>query len=119
MVSKAVNELQAAKKQLLAQINGLESEIRQIDNAVAALAGLSGSSEVTLVPSLPVSGKRTMSAAGRNAIAAAARARWAKFKAGQTAVATPQKKRQMSAAAKAKLSAFQKKRWAKINAAKK
>ena len=110
MVSNAVKELQAARQQLVAKINGLEKEAKQIDQAIAALSGLAGGEAG------PV--KRKMSAAGRKAIAVAARARWAKYQAGKTAPAKPAK-RKMSAAAKAKLSAFQKARWAKIKAAKK
>ena len=112
MVSNAVKELRAAKQQLVAKIRGLESEARQIDAAIAALSGLSGGAAASPVKT------RKMSAAGRKAIAAAARARWAKVRAGKAPVAK-RKKRQMSAAAKAKLSAFQKARWAKIKAAKK
>jgi len=61
-----------------------------------------------------------MSAAGRARIAAAARARWAKFrngaKAAKPAKATRKKKR-FNAAARAKLSAAAKARWAKAKAA--
>ena len=60
--------------------------------------------------------KRRMSAAGRRAIAAAARARWAKIKG--TATAKPaRKKRTMSPAAKKRMAAMMKARWAARKAA--
>ena len=62
--------------------------------------------------------KRGMSAAGRAAVAAAQKARWAKIKAQKPAAKAPsKKKRTMSAAAKAKISAAAKARWAKAKAA--
>jgi hypothetical protein len=58
--------------------------------------------------------KRTMSAAGRARIAAAAKARWAKFRAtGQPAKGSKKVKRKMSAQAKAKLSKIARARWKK------
>jgi len=113
MLANALQELRSAKQQLVAKISGLITEAKTIDQAIEALSGLS----VGNIPAPVAPGKRTMSAAGRKAIAAGARARWAKYKKAKSA--TPaKKKRTMSAAAKAKLSAFQKERWAKINAAK-
>ena len=58
-----------------------------------------------------------MSAAGRAAIAAAARARWAKIRAEKTGKAVKKGRRKMSAAAKARLSALAKARWAKAKKA--
>jgi hypothetical protein len=62
-------------------------------------------------------GKRRLSAAGRAAIIAAAKARWAKVN-GPTATPKPVKKgkRQLSAAHKAKLAAAARARWAKARA---
>ena len=62
--------------------------------------------------------RRKMSAAGRQRIAAAARARWAKVK-GRKSAAKPVKKarRKMSAAARKKISQAAKARWAKAKAA--
>lgn len=57
--------------------------------------------------------KRGMSVAGRTAIAAAQKARWAKVKSSKR----PTKKRKMSVAAIAKISAAAKARWAKAKAA--
>jgi hypothetical protein len=59
--------------------------------------------------------RRRMSAAGRAAIAAAARARWARYR-GDAAPGKPRKSK-FSAAAKARLSALAKARWAKAKAA--
>jgi hypothetical protein len=57
-----------------------------------------------------------MSAAGRAAIAAAQRARWAKVK-GKVGNAPSSGRRKMSAAARAKIAAAAKRRWAKAKAA--
>jgi hypothetical protein len=61
-----------------------------------------------------IGSKRRMSAAGRRAIAAAAKARWAKVKGDKPA---SKGRRKMSAAAKARLSALAKARWKKAKAA--
>lgn len=66
----------------------------------------------TSAPAKP--GKRTMSAAGRAAIAAAQKARWAKTKGKQAD--QPKGKRKMSAAGRAAISAAAKARWAKVKA---
>lgn len=63
--------------------------------------------------------KRRMSKAGRAAIAAAAKARWAQYRGKGEAklekvAKTGKKKRKMSAAAKAKISEAAKARWAKV-----
>jgi hypothetical protein len=71
----------------------------------------------TEIPS-PFRKKRRMSAAGRAAIAAGARRRWAKIKGEATAPAAAKKpRRKMSAAAKARMSAVAKERWKKAKAA--
>jgi hypothetical protein len=57
-----------------------------------------------------------LSAAGRAAIIAGTKARWAKLKA-EKGEAGPRKRRKMSAAAKAKFSEIAKARWAKARAA--
>ena len=59
-----------------------------------------------------------MSAAGRAAVAAAQKARWAKVKAGKPAAKASAKKSKMSAAGRAKIAAAQKARWAKVKAEK-
>ena len=60
------------------------------------------------------SAKKKFSAAGRAALSAAAKARWARFKEQRRATPT---ERKMSAAAKAKLSAAMKAKWATRKAA--
>jgi len=63
-------------------------------------------------------GTRKLSAAARARIAAAQRARWAKFRG--TAKAVPVRgKRKLSAAARKKIAAAQKARWARVKAGKK
>ena len=99
------------------QIDALNEELGRI------LSGGEVSGGRTLVPSAS-GGRRPMSAAGKAKIAAAARARWAKFRAqnGGTPSAngngssTP--KRTMSPAAKKRIAEAQKARWAKLKAAK-
>jgi hypothetical protein len=59
-----------------------------------------------------------MSAAGRAKIAAAAKARWAKVRAGKSS-AKPKAKRKMTAAGRARIRAAVKARWARVRAAKK
>ena len=59
--------------------------------------------------------KRRMSRAGRAAIGAAAKARWAKIK-GTTKSKPAKKKRKVSAAVKAKLAAIARARWANAKA---
>ena len=66
-------ELGRERKHMLKQVERLEK-------GMAALAGLSGSSKSTKAPGKK---RRKMSKAGRLAIAAAQRARWAKVKAAQ------------------------------------
>jgi len=67
-------------------------------------------------------GKRQLSAAARARIAAAQKARWAKFrqKAGsEPKVVSIRGKRTLSAAARRKIAAAQRARWAKVKAGKK
>jgi hypothetical protein len=70
---------------------------------------------------VPVRRKRRMSAAGRAAVRAAAKARWAAFRARKAGQAAPQParkpKKHFSAAARANLAAAAKARWAKAKAA--
>ncbi len=73
------------------------------------------------VPDEPVPGaapkKRAMSAAGRARIAAAAKARWAQYRAAKGLGKPGQKRtRKFSAAGKAKLAALARARWRKVKA---
>jgi hypothetical protein len=88
--------------------------IECLDVALAALNG--GSSGKRM------GHRRHLSAAGRERIAAAQRARWAKVRGNsgqkQNLVSMP-KKKMMSAAARKRIAAAQRARWAKFRAAKK
>lgn len=90
----------------------LTREISAISAALSAFGAAYGKT---------TTGRSKMSAAGRERIAAAQRARWAKQKAksGQTASATVPKRRTLSAAARRKIAAAQRARWAKVKATKK
>ena len=92
------------------RILGLQNELNQLlggEVPTPAAAKASGSPK-----------RRRMSATGRAAIAAAARARWAKVRSaklpGETA---PKRKSKFSAAAKARLAALARARWAKAKKA--
>jgi hypothetical protein len=96
----------------------LQEKIAKLQSDLAAILG--SEAEVTPVAK-PARKKGGMSAAGRAAIAAAQKARWAKAKMGIAPVAVKlakKKTHKMSAAGRAKIAAVQKARWAKINAEK-
>ncbi len=103
------------------QIEALESELTTI------LGGSGGGSDFPIPFKAPKTAKKKgIGAAGRARIAAAQKARWAKFKAEKAGakaakpaeVAKPVKiKRKFSAAHLAKIRAAAKKRWAKAKAA--
>ena len=88
----------------------------KIESLQKQLARLLGSTDGAAAPRQ----RRKMSAAGRQKIAAAARARWAKQRGANVpkAAANPVKKarRKMSAAGRAKIAAAAKARWAKAKA---
>jgi hypothetical protein len=89
----------------------------RIDELQAELNSLLSGSSGGMAARATTPGRRKMSAAGRAAIAAGARARWAKIK-GTSVSAVPAKgRRKMSAAAKAKISAAAKMRWKQAKAA--
>ncbi len=107
----------------------------RIEALTKELNGLLGSTAPAIKAAKPAK-KRGMSAAGRAAVSAAAKLRWAKINAAKAkpavvkaavkavvaakpALKPAKKKFVMSAAAKAKISAAAKARWAKIKAAKK
>jgi hypothetical protein len=88
----------------------LKQEHAVLSKAIPALEGVNGSA--------PRSRRSGMSAAGRQRIAAAQRARWAKIK-GRKVVSIVTHKRSMSPAARRKIAAAQKARWAKLRRTKK
>lgn len=100
----------------------MRKQIESLQEKLDALLGrsLTGTAKKNL--GRPAGKKRTMSVAGRNAIAAAQKARWAKIN-GKSALKTvskkparvkaaPQKKGGISAEGRAKLAAAMKARWA-------
>ena len=101
-----------------AAILGFEEQKRRIDVQIAELQGMrSGHSQTTASATQP---RRTMSAAGRKAIAEAQRKRWAALRDGVAPQSAPKKaKRKLSAAGRAAIVAALKKRWAAKKAAKK
>ena len=104
-----------------AQLKQIVQLKEQMEDLEAQLARIIGGAKPAAEVEKPGPKKRRLSAAGRAAIIAATKARWAKVKAAKApAAAKPikpvKKKRTMSAAAKAKLAAIAKKRWAKIHA---
>ena len=113
MLTDTIQQLKQRKLAIRTEIAQLNAEDRQIERAIKAIRALPVPASAAAQPVK----KRKMSAAGRRAIAAGAKARWAKHNAAKKAAATLPKKRKMSAATKAKLAAAQKARWAKIKAA--
>lgn len=103
-------------------IEQLREELRRIENAINALAGLGAVPARRGRPpksaSAPAGKKRTMSPAARKRISAAMKQRWAERQgklAPKKAVAPTKKaavRRPMSPAAKKRLSALMKARWA-------
>ena len=90
----------------------LQERILSLQNELGKLLGAPSDAAAAA----PKRTRRRMSAAGRAAIAAAARARWAKVRGRRGAVAAP-KKRKVSAAGRARLAALARARWAKAKAA--
>jgi hypothetical protein len=88
---------------------GIKREIAALENELARI--VDGSSAGTGT-------RRRMSAEGRARIAAAARARWARFHAAQGKAPKRAKKFTMSAAARAKIAAAARARWARVKAQK-
>lgn len=89
----------------------LKEEIEALNQELSLILGASASTPAKTHK------KRGMSAAGRAAVAAAQKARWAKIKAAKPTTKAPAKRRKMSAAGRAKIAAAAKARWAKAKAA--
>jgi hypothetical protein len=98
-------------KQLSKERNRLHQQLSGLNAALEAFARVYGSNN-------GVNPRRKMSAKGRERIAAAQRARWAKVK-GQKVVPIAKPKRTMSASARQKIAAAQRARWAKVKRQKK
>jgi hypothetical protein len=113
-----MSELGAVVAQLQERRNHLAIEMRQLDQAIMALAKVSGG--VQLRRNGAQARKRFVSAAARGKMAAAQKARWAKVRGKSTQnVVTIPKTKVMSAAARRKIAAAQRARWAKVKAAQK
>jgi len=97
---------------LEAALIGFEQLRRNVEDKIRDIRSRLGSGESKTAPSAKV-GRRTLSAAARNRIAAAQRKRWAAVKAKGAPA-----KRVLSAAARKKIAAAQKKRWAALKASK-
>jgi len=100
-----------------AAILGFEEQKRRLDEQIAELRGLLPGA--TTAPEPTKGTRRKMSAAGREAIAAAQRKRWAakKTEPDTTPAKSAKPKRKLSAAGKAAIVAALKKRWAAKKAA--
>src|SRR5215467_4444895 len=102
---------------IAAVLKQLQEERSRMDQAIAALAQLNGDLGSGARGSR---GRRPLSAAARQRIAAAQRARWAKLKGGKSAAGKSSSKpgaRVMSIAARRKIAAAQRARWAKLKKA--
>ena len=102
-----------------ADILGFEEQKRRLDEKLAELRAMRAGKSVA-VPS--TGRRRKMSAAGRKAIAAAQKKRWAALRGGEATPATPalkKAKRKLSPEGRAAIVAASKKRWAAKKAAKK
>jgi hypothetical protein len=99
---------------LTAAIDGLEIQKKRIDAQIAEIRQmLDGGPKPAAAASEPPSrGRRKISKAGRAAIAAAQRKRWAESKKQQVAPEAPKPKRKLSAAGRRAIIAATKKRWA-------
>jgi len=103
-----------------AAILGFEEQKRRLNEQISELRGLLPGATPSSEPTEPTNGtRRKMSAAGRKAIAAAQRKRWAAKKAEPNAAPAQatKPKRKLSAAGKAAIVAALKKRWAAKKAA--
>jgi hypothetical protein len=104
LANVSVRQLERAIK-IKAKLESLQAQLDEV-------LGGDGSENPT-----PSGKKRRMSAAGRAAIAAGARKRWAMYR-GKSAGSAPAKpRRKMSAAARARMAAVARERWRKAKAA--
>jgi hypothetical protein len=109
-----MNPINALTPKNLRRAADIQEKVLKLQDELSKLLGAVAREESA--PAAPK--KRKMSAAGRAAIAAAARARWAKLRASTPSTSAVKKPRtHMSTAAKARLSALAKARWKKVKAA--
>lgn len=76
-----MSNLATVVQQLRKERDQAQKRIEQLDEALRALTGLDGVRRTTVRALRPAGARRTMSAEARKRIAAAQRARWAKWKA--------------------------------------
>jgi hypothetical protein len=92
----------------------IKERMEELESELASLLGDLGRASGGVATRGPRK-RRRMSASGRARIAAAARARWAKFNAAK-GKGRVKRKRTMSPAARAKIAAAARARWAKVKA---
>jgi hypothetical protein len=107
ILTAAIEGFEIQKGRIDAQI----AEIRQLLEGSPAPAAVVASEKPSSVSRVSTK-RRKMSKAGRAAIAAAQRKRWADLKKEPAAAAAPPKKRKLSAAGRKAIIAATKKRWA-------
>ena len=105
-----MNNLLNVSPQALRRAADLQERIDELQSELSQLLAV-----VTPARIKQPRGRRKLSAQGLANIRAGAKRRWAAFRAGRPAAATP--KRRMSAAAKAKLAAIARARWRRAKAA--
>jgi hypothetical protein len=119
-----MSNLDNALRELRGKRNRAQIEIDKLDQIIAGIESLSGM--VAEGPSNITQPKRIISAASRQKMALAQKARWASIRKGSQPIAVVGKpmgsapaKRTMSASARRKIAAAQKARWAKLRAGQK
>jgi len=110
-----MNALTLLSSNQLRKAADIQDKITSLQKELGSLLGGSSTSEAS-APARNGHRGRRMSAAGRAAISAAAKARWAALK-GKAAKPAGKGRRKMSDAAKAKLAAAARLRWKKAKAA--
>src|ERR1051326_7749248 len=101
-----------------AALENLTSKRRQIDEQITEIHRMLGNSpNGAAAPAAPVTRTHTISAAGRRAIAAAQKRRWAMKKAAESGTAEAKPKRKLSAEGRRNIVNALKKRWAAKRAA--
>src|SRR4051794_4257702 len=113
-----MNSLTQLSSKQLRQAADIQDRIASLQRELAGVLGETSSSEASAPTRGARRGGRRMSAAGRAAISAAAKARWGSQRSPQAPKPT-KLRRTMSAAAKAKIAAAAKARWKKAKAAEK
>jgi hypothetical protein len=112
--------LENISSQQLNRAAQIKERIETLERELAQLLGASAPAS-TSAPRGRSAGRRGISAAGKERIAAAQRARWARARgqspANGAASSAPRSRRRMSAAARAKLAKAARARWAKAKAA--